>query len=60
MFYPVKDLTKTIQDWVIYKLNSPISEHCYPDYINGDYDWRDEFDIKEITEVINKGELVSS
>jgi hypothetical protein len=41
-------------------LNSPISEHCYPDYINGDYDWRDEFDIKEITEVINKGELVSS
>jgi|LakMenEpi03Aug12_release.lakeMendotaPanAssembly.Ray.scaffolds.fasta_scaffold13969_30 hypothetical protein len=60
MFYPVKDLTKTIQDWVLYKLNSPISEHCYPDYINGDYDWRDEFDIKEITEVINKGELVSS
>jgi hypothetical protein len=60
MFYPVKDLTKTIQDWVIYKLNSPISKHCYPDYINGDYDWRDEFDIKEITEVINKGELISS
>ena len=55
MFYPVGDLTKSIQDWVIYKLNTPISEHCYPDYIIGDYDWRDEFSIKEITEVINEG-----
>jgi len=59
-FYPVKDLTKTIQDWVIYKLDTPISKHCYPDYVYGDYDWRDEFDIKEITEVINEGELISS
>jgi hypothetical protein len=56
-FYPVKDLTKTIQDWVIYKLDAPISEHCYPDYVSGDYDWRNEFDIMEITEVIHEGKV---
>jgi hypothetical protein len=53
----VKDLTKTIQDWVIYKLDTPISEHCYPDYVSGDYDWRNEFDIMEITEVIHEGKV---
>jgi hypothetical protein len=47
-------------DHWLYKLDTPISEHCYPDYISGDYDWRDEFDIKKITEFINEGELVSS
>jgi hypothetical protein len=53
--YPLGDLTDNIKNWVIYKLGTPSSEHCYPDYIEGDYDWRDEFSIKEITEVINEG-----
>lgn len=56
MFYPVEDLTKTVQDWVIYKLDTPISKHCYPDFVNDDYDWTHEFNV---TEVINEGELIS-
>ena len=55
LFYPPIDLTNDIKPWVLYKLRTPDSKHCYPDYINGDYDWRDEFGIKEITEVINEG-----
>jgi hypothetical protein len=56
LFYPIDDLTKDIKTWVLYKLGTPESEHCYPDFILGDYDWRDEFDINQtITEVINEG-----
>lgn len=59
MFYPVEDLTNSIRDWVLYKLKTPISEHCHPDYINDDYDWRDEFDEKTIIDTINNGNLIS-
>jgi hypothetical protein len=38
-------------------LKTPESEHCYPDFILGDYDWRNEFDIMEITEVIHEGKV---
>lgn len=54
MFYPLGDLTGNIKNWVVYKLGTPSSEHCYPDYDNG-YDWRDEFDEETIIDVINNG-----
>lgn len=60
LFYPSIDLTKDIKKWVLYKLGTPKSKHCYPDYINGDYDWRDEFDSSTIDEVIHKGKLISN
>ena len=55
LFYPSIDLTKDIKTWVLYKLRTPDSKHCYPDYINGVYDWRDEFDDSTVGEVIHKG-----
>ena len=58
--YPLGDLTDNIKGWVVYKLGVPLSKHCYPDYINGEYDWRDEFDEPTVIEVVNDGELVSS
>jgi hypothetical protein len=58
--YPLGDSTDNIKGWVVYKLGVPLSKHCYPDYINGEYDWRDEFDEPTVIEVVNDGELVSS
>ena len=60
MVCPLGNLYDNIRNWVVYKLDVPLSEHCYPDYINGDYDWRDEFDESKIIEVINDGELITS
>jgi hypothetical protein len=57
MFYPIDDLTKDIKTWVLYKLRTPKSEHCYPDFILGDYDWRGEFDSSTVSEVIHEGEV---
>ena len=60
MFYPLCDLTNDIRNWVVYKMGVPISKHCYPDYIHGNYDWRDEFSDKTIDEVLSDGELICS
>ena len=57
-FYPSKDLTNDIRNWVLYKLKTPSSKHCYPDYIPNDYDWKDEFKEDVIDKVINKGTMV--
>lgn len=57
-FFPSKDLTDDIKNWVIYKLGLPVDKHCYPDYIPMDYDWRNEFGRQQIIDVMNKGELV--
>ena len=59
-FYPSDDVTNDIKNWVLYKLKTPESEHCYPDYINGDYDWRDEFDPSTVLDVIENGKLISN
>ena len=56
--YPTKDMTKDIRNWVVYKLGVPFSKHYHPDYIDGDYDWRDEFKGQLIIDVINKGEKI--
>lgn len=59
-FYPCNDLIYDIKNWVINKLKVPESIHCYPDYIKGNYDWRNEFDSSTIDEVIHKGKLISN
>ena len=60
MFYPLGNLTDNIKNWVVYKLGVPSSKHCYPDYMDEDYDWRVEFDESVIIKVIDNGELASS
>ena len=57
LFYPPIDLDKDIQTWVLSKIDVPKSKHCYPDYIVGDYDWRDEFEEELIRDVITNGIL---
>jgi hypothetical protein len=47
---------KHIRSWTEEKLKVSISKHLYPDYHPGDYDWKDQFDAKE---VMDKGELVA-
>jgi hypothetical protein len=59
MFYPVNDMIDNIRNWVVYKLGVPLNEHCYPDYMEGEYDWRDDFDDSVIDGVIRNGELVT-
>ena len=54
-FYPSKDLTSDIHNWVSYKLGVPIGKHCHPDYIPHEYNWKDEFGESVIDEVINNG-----
>jgi len=56
--YPAKDITEDIRNWVVYKLKVPSSNHCHPDYIPMDYDWRDEFKGQLIIDVINGGEKI--
>lgn len=46
---------KHIKKWVMESLKLYVSEHCYPDYFPGDYDWTDQFVVKDVLE---KGELV--
>ena len=58
MFCPSNDLTDDIRNWVTHKLNTPLSKHCYPDYVVGDYDWRDEFGKSEVIDVITNGVLI--
>jgi len=43
---------KYIRSWTEEKLKVSISKHLYPDYLPHDYDWRDQFDAKE---VLDKG-----
>lgn len=58
-FYPSKDSTGDIGNWVVHKLGVPSNKHCHPDYIPMDYDWRDEFGERLIIDVLNKGNLIS-
>ena len=60
MFYPVNDITDTVRNWVVNKLEVPLNKHCYPDYVKGEYDWRGDFDDSTIDDVIRNGELISS
>ena len=57
-FCSLNDITDDIRNWVVNKLGVPFSEHCHPDYIPMDYDWRDEFGEQLIIDVLNKGELI--
>ena len=57
-FYPSDELTENIRKWVIYKLGVSESRHCYPDYLVGEYDWKNEFNETIIDEVIEFGELI--
>ena len=57
-FCSLNDITDDIRNWVVNKLGVPFSEHCHPDYIPMDYDWRDEFGEQLIIDVLNKGEKI--
>lgn len=57
-FYPSKDMDNDIHNWIVYKFNVPKGNHCYPDYIPYDYNWKDEFYGQKIIDVMNKGELI--
>lgn len=47
---------KPISGWVINELGFSVSEHCYPDYLPGEYDWRKDF---EVDKVIERGEIIA-
>jgi hypothetical protein len=60
LFFPVNDSTDSIRNWVVYKLGVPSSKHCFPDYIYGDYNWRDEFDESKVDDVVSNGNICFS
>lgn len=39
---------KYIRVWVEQRLKVSVSEHLYPEFYPHDYDWRDQFDAKEV------------
>ena len=58
-FYLSLDLIenkKYISDWVINELGFFVSEHCYPDYLPGEYDWIKDF---EVDSVIERGKIIA-
>lgn len=58
MFYPTDDMVSSIQKWVLHKMDVPSSKHCYPDCIDREYDWRDEFYEEDVIDVITNGKLI--
>jgi len=46
---------KYIKNWTEERLKVSVSKHLYPDYHPGDYDWKDQFNPKE---VLDNGEPV--
>jgi hypothetical protein len=58
-FYLSLDVVKNnkyISGWIIDELGFFVSEHCYPDYLPGSYDWSDDF---ETDRVIEFGEIIA-
>jgi hypothetical protein len=51
----VKD-KKYISDWIINELGFSVHEHCYPDYLPGEYDWVKDF---EVDKVIERGKIIA-
>jgi hypothetical protein len=45
-----------ISDWLRDGLGFVVSEHCYPDYLPGAYDWTKDF---EVDKVIERGEIIA-
>lgn len=41
---------KHIREWTEKRMKVVVSEHLHPDYYPHDYDWRDQFDVKEVLE----------
>lgn len=41
---------KYIKSWAMKRMGVSVGEHCYVDYDPTDYDWRDQFDVKEVIE----------
>lgn len=39
-----------VRDWVVNELGFYVSDHCHPDYMGGEYDWRKDFDAMEVIE----------
>jgi len=37
-----------VRNWVINNLGIEVGDYCHPDYLPGDYDWTDEFDVNEV------------
>jgi hypothetical protein len=48
--------TKYISNWIISELGFSVSEHCYPDYLPGSYDWTKDFDVDK---VIERGKIIA-
>lgn len=47
---------KYISDWVINELGFFVSDHCYPDYLPGEYNWVKDF---EVDKVIERGNVIA-
>jgi hypothetical protein len=47
---------KYISGWVVDELGFFVSEHCYPDYLPGEYDWTKDF---EVDKVIERGKIIA-
>jgi hypothetical protein len=45
----IKD-KKYIYDWIVNELGFIVSEHYYPDYLPGEYDWRKDFEVDLVIE----------
>lgn len=41
---------KHIREWTEKRMKVTVSEHFHPDFYPHDYDWRDQFDVKEVLE----------
>lgn len=48
---------KYISKWIGEELGFVVSEHCYPDYLPGAYDWTKDF---EVDKVIERGEIIAT
>ena len=48
---------KFISNWIREGLGFNVAEHCYPDYLPGEYDWSGDF---ETDKVIERGEIIAT
>jgi hypothetical protein len=44
------DIESYVRDWVVNELGFYVSDHCHPDYMGGEYDWRKDFDAMEVVD----------
>jgi hypothetical protein len=45
-----------ISNWIVNELGFMVINHCYPDYLPGEYNWIKDF---EVDKVIERGEIIA-